>query len=94
MITKCGEGLLQDATVLLQNVTLATICDNFVTKCDTCLCVDRDYNSRRIHLLVCFAISLILIICTYHKYVSPVEVFEKSQKGKAQDFLKKLGGGT
>ena len=76
MITKCGEGLLQDATVLLQNVTLATKCDNFVTKCDTCLCVDRDYNSRKIHLLVCFAISL--IICTYYKYVSPVESFEKS----------------
>ena len=41
--TKCGRSLqqnrsvflLEDATVLLQNVTVITNCDNFITKCDS-----------------------------------------------------------
>ena len=32
-ITKCDKSLLQDATVLLQNMTVITNCDDFITKC-------------------------------------------------------------
>ena len=54
---------LQNATILLQNVTLA------YASIETTILEESTF---------CFAISLILIICTYYKYVSPVEVFEKS----------------
>ena len=36
LLQKASSFLLQNATVLLQNVTVATNCDNFITKCDSC----------------------------------------------------------
>ena len=34
-VTTCDRSFLQNATVLLQNATVITICDDFITKCNS-----------------------------------------------------------
>ena len=51
VITKCDRSLLQNASVfLLQNVTVITNCDNFITKYDSYYKMQRLLQIATVHL--------------------------------------------
>ena len=49
LFSKCDRNLLQNATVLLQNVTVITKCDDFMTKRDSYYKMQRLSQIATVH---------------------------------------------